>query len=333
MDIGWRWGRAVSRLAVVMTIAVAATTAQAEPKVVATIKPIHALVAGVMTGAGEASLLLDGATSPHDYAMKPSDVRRINSADLVVRVSAQLETFLVKPLKLAPKGVRVLTLDAVDGIKLRALRSGEGYETHRHAHGPNQARGHGQHVSTSSGGASKAIKPIEADPHLWLDPANARAIVQAVASALSEIDPGHAAVYAKNAAALSQRLEALDASLAAELTPLARRRYIVFHDAYQYLEDRYGLAGAGSVTLSPEVAPSAQRLSRIRTRLATEGIICVFAEPQFQPKAIDTVIEGTVVKKGVLDPLGAAIAPGPEQYFKVMRGLARDLQSCLAEVR
>jgi zinc transport system substrate-binding protein len=116
----------------------------------------------------------------------------------------------------------------------------------------------------------------------------------------------------------------------AELKPVAGRPYIVFHDAYQYLERRYGLANVGAVTINPEVPPSAKRLSQIRTRLATSGIVCVFGEPQFPPRAIETIIESTTVRRGTLDPLGAALGSGPSHYFEVLEGLARDLTACLA---
>ncbi len=311
--------------------------ASAELKVLVTIKPVHSLVAAVMDGAGQPDLLIDGAASPHAFAMKPSDVRRLHAADMIVRVSSQLEVFLAKPLAVAAKRATVLTLDEVPGLDLHDLRSGSGYEAHDHDHGPADApkrHAHNGHGATghghSHGKAEKAAKGrTNRDPHLWLDPANARIMALAIGDILAEKAPPSASLYRANAARLAERLDALDARLAQDLASVAGRPYLVFHDAYQYFERRYGLAGVGSVTVNPEVPPSAQRLSRIRSRLAKSGVACVFAEPQFPPRAIDTIIEGSSVRRGVLDPLGAGLPAGSEHYFGLMDGIVRDLKACL----
>jgi zinc transport system substrate-binding protein len=167
------------------------------------------------------------------------------------------------------------------------------------------------------------------DLHIWLDPHNAGAMVDAIAMALSAVDPAHAATYQANASKIHNQLAALDLDLRERLAPVQDRPFVVFHDAYHYFEDRYGLNAVGSLTVDPQRRPSAKRLREIRARLAELDAACVFAEPQFEPALVDTVIEGTGAKKGVLDPLGAALEAGPQQYFQLMTGLADSLVACL----
>ena len=308
--------------------------ALANPDVVVTLKPLHALVAAVMEGVGTPHLLIDGAASPHTYALKPSEVRRLNKAHVIVRVSKRLEVFLEKPLSLVSKESRIVTIDEeTPGLTLLTLRNGGDFEPHLHdavdghvhaqpvhadAH---EAHDHAAHVHTEN--------PAASDPHLWLDPRNAKAIALHVADVLAEAIPSAAERLKRNGQALAVRLDRLDSTLANDLESLAGRRFLVFHDGYQYFEHRYGLADVGSVTINPEVPPSARRLSEIRARLAKANIVCVFAEPQFAPRVIGAIAEGTNVRQGILDPLGASIKAGPAQYFALMEGLARDLKSCL----
>ena len=326
------WARATlamaTALALFVPVAWAQPAAPAVPDVVVTLKPVHALVAAVMDGVGSPHLLLDGAASPHTFAMKPSDVRRLNGAAVVVRVSAGLELFLTKPLAQAGRKVRVVTLDQIPAMTLLDLRVGGDFEPHQHG-----ASGHG--------GSSKAAREHDhghghastaraVDGHLWLDPANARVAALHIAEVLATVLPAEASRFGANARALAAKLGELDQRLGDELKPIAARPFIVFHDAYQYLERRYGLAAAGAVTVNPEVPPSAQRISQLRARLARQGVLCVFAEPQFPPRAIDAILEGTTVRRATLDPLGVSLAAGANHYFELMQGLARDLKGCLA---
>lgn len=313
-----RWGGYVAAAAVIGMMSGRAHAAR--PDVVVTLKPVHALVAAVMDGAGSPFLLLESASSPHAYAMKPSEARRLHEADIVVRVSESLEVFLVKPLSLASRRTRIVTLDRLAGLTLHRMRSGGDFEPDRHGTRGATDRHRNEHEHSAA----------TIDGHLWLDPVNAGKIARHVADVLSAAAPSEAKRFHDNASALLARLEALDRRLTDEFRAVADRPYIVFHDAYQYLERRFGLANAGAVTINPEVPPSARRLSQIRARLSQKGIICVFSEPQFPPRAVDTVIEGTGVRRGTLDPLGAALKPGPSQYFELLEGLARDLKSCLA---
>lgn len=309
------------------------TSALAELTVVATIKPIHALVAGVMAGVGEPKLLIDGAGSPHTFALKPSDARALNQANIVFRVSDGLEPFMIKVLTALPKSVRVVTLEDASGLTLHTIRTGATFEqdAHDHDHGHKGRKGkrvdaHSHHDQGKSGKKSTEAH----DGHIWLDPANAKVITQYIATVLATAAPEHAARFKENAETVSRMLDQLDAELGQTLKPVAGRPYVVFHDAYQYLEHRYGLTPAGAVTVSPEIAPSAKRLSELRKKISTLKAVCVFAEPQFEPKLVRTITEGTSARTGTLDYLGASLKPGPDLYFSVLRSLAGDLKTCLS---
>lgn len=175
-----------------------------------------------------------------------------------------------------------------------------------------------------------SLSGSDADPHIWLDPANAREIATRVVAALSDIDPGNRDIFAANADDFSARLDRLDEELRAQLAPVADVPYLVFHDAYGYFERRYGLARVGAVTINPQRKPGAQRIAALRETIRATGARCLFGEPQFQPALLATLIEGNDTRIGVLDPLGATLRPGPEAYFTLMRNLANSLHGCLA---
>ena len=168
------------------------------------------------------------------------------------------------------------------------------------------------------------------DPHIWLDPANAKAMAAEVAAELGKADPANAATYTANAAAFSGSLDTLTATLATELAPVKDKPFIVFHDAFQYFEKRFGLAGAGSISDVSAAAPSAKRLREVRGKIKSVKAACVFREPQYDGKVVATVIEGTGAREGVLDPLGAAVTPGPGAYQQVLGDLARSFKACLS---
>ena len=255
------------------------------PAVVVSVKPLHAITASVMAGIATPRLLVKGAASPHDYAMRPSDAAALNEADLIVWIGDIFETFLAKPLDALAGDAEVVTLMSQAGP--------------------------------------------DGDPHIWLDPAQAREIAERVAAALSRIDPHNRGRYRANAADFSARLDLLDVDLRATLAPVAALPYLVYHDAYGYFERRYGLTKAGAVTINPQNKPSAKRIVALRETIRASGARCLFGEPQFSAPLLDTLVEGGDARIGVLDPLGAAIPPGPEAYFTLMKNLAEDLRACI----
>jgi zinc transport system substrate-binding protein len=279
---------------------------------VASIKPIHSLLAGVMAGAGAPALLVKGHASPHSFALKPSDAVLLERARIVFWAGPALERFLQRPLA-GIGDARTVALLETPGLTLLPVRHGGLWEAHDDEH---------------AGGLEEST--AEPDGHFWLDPANAKQVVMRMARELAAVDPDRTSLYEENAAALAGRLDALDAELAAMLAPVATRPFIVFHDAYQYFERRYGLAGVGSITLDPDQPPGAETLAAIQGRLADGGAVCVFHEPQYPAALVETVAEGTGARVGELDPEGAALADGPELYFTLLRNLAAALVACLA---
>ena len=294
----------------------------AEPRIVASIKPIHSLVANIMQGVGEPLLLVAGGASPHDYSLKPSEVRAINQAQVVFWIGPSLESFLLKPLDQAQDRVRAVALLDTPGLSVLPLRQGGAWEPHTHDHdAQEQAMKGDDHVL-----GYKADR----DPHIWLDPINAIVMARQIVAVLSEIDAAHRADYQRNGAALIEALEQLNRQLAIELAPVQKQPYLVFHDAYQYFERRYGLNSVGSVVVSAAQQPGARRVAEIQARIRDLQVHCLFSEPQFQPVLVDTLVANSTVHREVLDPLGAELPAGPDAYFQLLRSLATALRGCLS---
>lgn len=313
----WKAGIVAVALAVPTLALAAGGPARAEaPRVVVTIKPIHALAASVMDGVGTPALLLSGSVSPHGITLRPSQARLLSEARVVIWTGPALELSVEKIVRnLAGKAVSV-SLQEAKGVRLRKLREGGLWELDEHEH-------HGE------GEEDEDEERADVDPHIWLDPHNAIAMTRAIAEALARADAPNAAAYRANAAATVRRLKALDDRIAKALRPIRKKKYIVFHDAYQYFEKRYRLAPAGSITVDPHRTPSPRRLYEIRTRILERGASCVFREPQFAPKMVDVLIRGTPARAGTLDPVGAALPAGKGAYESLIRGLADNLRACL----
>lgn len=278
--------------------------ARAAPVALATIKPVHSLAAAVMEGVGTPQLLIQGAQSEHAYALKPSDAEKIERARIIFEIGPDLETYLTRPLATLAHADLVV-LERAPGVRVLPARRGGLWED----------------GSDPDGGPT--------DPHLWLDPQNAIAMTRAIAVALTKADPSHGRTYATNRDRAITVLAELEKGLSAQLAPLRGHRYLVFHDAYHYFEKRFGLAAAGAVTVAPERPVGPRRIEELRSAILTGRIECVFREPQFSPRLIDTLVEGSRARTGVLDPLGAELTPGPGLYPALMRNLAASLGACL----
>ena len=301
------------------------TLAKADVKVVASIKPVHSLVAAVMQGVDTPYLLVDGAGSPHTYALKPSQARQLQSADLVFWMSHDLEAFLEKPIESIAANATSVQLMESHGLTKLNFREGGAFASHDHDdHDDKDHDDHDDH-----GHDDKDHDGV--DPHVWLDPANAKAMIHEIEEALVAADPAHAAAYEANAEALMLKIDSLMTEVDAELEPVKGRGYVVFHDAYQYFEARFGVSAIGSITVSPEVLPGAERVSELQEKVRDLDAACVFSEPQFKPKLVATVTENTNAGTGVLDPLGATIENGPELYFTLIRNMANSLKECLVK--
>ncbi|MBB4520749.1 zinc transport system substrate-binding protein [Rhizobium leguminosarum] len=288
------------------------------PVVVTSIKPIHSLVSAIMQGVGEPKLIVDGAASPHTYNLKPSNARALQDARVIFWVGPGLEAFLEKPLQALGRDASIAELDNAPGLVKLPFREGGAFEPHDDA--PEHEHDH-----------AEADHDHDAfDTHLWLDPMNAKAMAALITTTLVAADPANALTYQGNAKALNDRLDALDAEIKGIVAPVKGKPFIVFHDAYQYFEHRYGIRVAGSITVSPETIPGAERVSEIRHKVGELGATCVFAEPQFEPRLVNVVIEGTRAKSGVLDPEAATLKAGPDLYFTLMRGIADSMKDCLS---
>lgn len=308
---------ATARLALACLFATGLSTASlAAPQVVATIKPIHSIAANVMAGVSEPQLLLDAAVSEHTAPLTPSQVQALQDADLIVAVGENLEAFLHKALENPDIGQKkVFKAGEAPGVKTLPARGGGLWEAHSPEDEPD-----GSQEADGQGGN---------DPHIWMDPENAKAVARALADSLSDLDGANAPKYRENAARFAASLDRLSAEIETEISPVRDRRYIVFHDAYQYFETRFGMNPAGSITVNPEATPGARRLKEIRDRIAETKAVCVFAEPQFEPKYVQTVMEGTSARTAVLDGLGAVEAKGPDAYSGMLRRFVKSLVSCL----
>ena len=296
------------------------------PRIVTTIPPIHSLVAAVTEGVVDPVLLVRGGSSPHTYAMAPSDARAIQNAQLIVWVGPNLETFLARALRDPHDSRRVITLMNEDGMLLLDTREGGMFEGHDDDHGTDHDDDHDVHHDE----AHRDDDHFRTDAHLWLDPLNAMRTVEIVAEALINLDPERAQTYRANAAQTLDSIARLDKSLAATFASIEQSPFFVFHDAYQYLENRYGLSVAGSITVSPDRKPGARRLREIQQRISQESVACIFAEPQFSPSVIESVTEGTAARTSTADPLGAELEPGSALYTNLMFSLARSFSDCLS---
>ena len=376
--------------------------ANAETKVIASIKPVHSLVSAVMEGVGSPGLLVKGAGSPHSYSLKPSQAEELQAADVIFWMGHDLEAFLENSIENIAKNAKSVSLmDSHDLIKL-SFREGGAFEAHAHDdhddhkdhddhddhkdhddhghddhkdhddhghddhkdhddhghddhkdhddhghddhkdhddhghddHKDHDDHGHDDHKDHDDHGHDDHKDHDdhghdEIDPHVWLDPANAKALVHEIEETLSEADPANASVYEANAKTMMSKLDNLMAEIDNELQPVRGRGYVVFHDAYQYFENRFGVSAIGSITVSPEVMPGAERVAELREKVKSLDATCVFSEPQFEPKLVKTVTENTNAGTGVLDPLGSSIKDGPELYFTLIRNMAKSLKDCL----
>jgi zinc transport system substrate-binding protein len=300
------------------------TAASAEvPRVVASVKPIHSLVTQVMGDLGTPDLLVDGSASPHSYSLKPSDAQALQQANLVFWTGHGLELFLEDSIATLAPNAKAVELSDASGIELLPPREAGTFEPHE-----DHEEGHDDHTDHADAEEDHAHEG-ERDMHFFLDPQNAKAMVAAIEQSLSAADPDNAATYAANAATATSGLDALIAETEAKLAPVKDRPFVVFHDAYQYFEARFGLNVAGSITISPELAPGADRIAAIRDKLKTLDAACVFAEPNFDPRVVDVLIEGTGAKAATLDPEGASLEPGPGLYAQLIGTIADDLIACL----
>jgi len=301
--------------------------ANADIKVVASIKPIHSLVSYLMDGVGKPDLIVDGYASPHGFAMKPSHAKMLQNADLIFWVGEDLENFLEKPLKSIAKKAEKIELMEINGLKKLKFRERnifEGHDDHGHKEKKHDDHGHKEKKHDDHGHEKHAHG--EHDPHIWLDPLNAKVILSEMAEHLVEKDPSNASTYKSNLKKAHKALDNLTKKIKSDLK--GDFKSIVFHDAYQYFEKRFDVNVLGAFTVNTDVLPGAEQLAEIREIIEHDKITCVFSEPQFNPDIIKAVAKDMKISTGVIDPLGATLDPGKNLYFDLIRNMYASFKSC-----
>lgn len=316
-------------IALLLTSTAMAGAARAEvPQVVTDIVPVQALAAAVMEGLGAPQVLLDGGASPHSFQMRPSQAAAVADADLVIWVGPELTPWLDKAVDARAEGAAVLGLLAAPGTVLRQFPAGDaeaaagdpGAPDHDHEHEHGDAAQDEEHHHSG------------ADPHAWLDPANARAWVAAIAAELTRLDPDNAARYAENAAKAVQAIDAADTSAHAALDPVRDRPFFAFHDAYGYFARAYGLTIAGTIAAGDAASPGAKHLAELQAQMQGAGPLCIFPEVQHDPKLVAQMAEAAGARVGgALDPEGAGVDPGPDAWAAILTGMADTIAACLKE--
>ena len=282
----------------------------AAPKVVVSIVPLHSLVASMMQGVGEPQLLMAGQNSEHNASFSPQQLADMEHADLVFMIGNNLETKLGEISGTETVGGKAFVkMNEIQGLITHAIREGGTWEPD---------------------GDDPPSNGVSADPHIWLDPENAKLMVKTIEQTLDQVDPSNANIYNANATKTLGELDRLEAELKTQLAPVAHKPFIVFHDAYQYFEYRFGVTAVGSISNFSATPPSAQRLEEIHKKIISSNASCIYREPQFTDAAVQTVIEGTKAKSSILDPIGATIKPGTAAYGELLRQIASNLTNCLS---
>ena len=340
---------ALAATALLASAATPAAGAQDAARVVASIRPVHSLVSAVMAGVGEPHLVMRKGASHHGFDMRPSDAAVLQEAGIVFLVDEAMESGLAGAIDTLASDARIIELSAAEDLVRRPLRAGGAFEAdpfhdddehgdddhghghshaHKHEHGHDHDHDHDHmHADGDEDHHDHGHGPF--DLHVWLVPVNAAAMAHMIADTLSEADPDNAVRYEDNAHELIHRLEHLAEEIEAELAPVRGRPFIVFHDGNRHFEDRFGLTAAGSAVVSSERTPGVRRIRELRQKVRELGVVCLIDEPHFDRRLINTVIEGTEVRAGTVDPMGATVDSGPELYFTMLRNMSAAFRDCL----
>ena len=316
------------------------TPANAKLKVVTSIKPIHSLASYLMDGIGKPELIVDGYASPHGFSMKPSHAKMLQNADLIFWIGEDLEGFLEKPLKSIAKKAEKIELIEIKGLNVLKFRERNIFDEHDHDdhddHGKKEDNhddhDHDEHAKKEEHDdhddhdGHEGHAHGEYDPHIWLDPMNAKVILNEMVEHLIENDPTNEAKYKSN---LDKALKEIDKLTIEVMTDLNNSvSSIVFHDAYQYFEKRFNVNILGAFTVNTDVMPGAEQLAEIREIIEHDKVACIFSEPQFNRDIINAVAKDMKIKTGVLDPLGATLDSGKDLYFKLIRNMSASFKGC-----
>ena len=313
------------------------TPANADIKVVTSIKPIHSLASYLMDGVAKPDLIVDGYASPHGFAMKPSHAKMLQNADIVFWVGEDLENFLEKPLdSIAAKAEKIELMEIKGLVKLKfrernifddhddhGHKKKDDHDDHDHDDHAKKKDGHDDHDDHDG---HEGHHHGEFDPHIWLDPINAKVILFEMSKHLIENDPSNESAYRANLSKAYKDIDKLTSDVTAELNESTAS--IVFHDAYQYFEERFKVNILGAFTVNTDVLPGAEQLAEIREVIEHDKVACVFSEPQFNPNIIKAVAKDMNIKTGVVDPLGATLTPGKGLYFDLIKNMSKSFKGC-----
>ena len=318
------------------------TSVNAEIKVVASIKPIHSLASYLMDGVNKPDLIVDGYSSPHGFALKPSHAKMLQNADIIFYVGEGLENFLEKPLKSIAKKAEKIELMEIKGLqklKFRERNIFDDHDDHGHDEAGHKEDDHAEHEHEEDGhkeddhddhgheeDGHEGHAHGEYDPHIWLDPVNAKVILNEMVKHLIENDEKNASIYKSNLNKALKDIDGLIKNVKSELNKDFKS--IVFHDAYQYFEVRFNVNVLGAFTVNTDVMPGAEQLSEIREIIEHDKVSCIFSEPQFNPNIINAVAKDMNIKTGVLDPLGATLDPGKDLYFDLIKNMSKSFKGC-----
>ena len=307
------------------------------PRVVADIAPVYSLVSMVMKGVGEPKLLVPQNVSPHHYAMRPSEAKALQEANLVVYVGHDLSPWMEALFETVAASADALNLSEVDGVLALPYREGpvfgdddnhEGHDHEEEGHGENEEEGHDEHEEEDHDDHAHHDRDGN-DPHMWLDPENVKIWLDAIASELGHIDPENADRYSVNAKSAKQQITREMHHIEEHLAAVQDKGFLVFHDALQYFEKRFGIAAVGSISLGDASKPSASRLRELKHLFEERAITCVLSEPQFSSKLVDSVFGGYKLHIGVVDPIGIDLKLGPALYPVLLENIALGIAQCV----
>lgn len=303
-----------SKLLLSFVFCVTAQIGNAAPNVLSDIAPTHSLVSMVIGDVGESTLLINSSSSPHDFSLRPSDAGKISRAEIIFFTGSTLTPWLIDAMASLADNTPTVELISTSGTTLLEFRESnifEGDSSHDHS-------GHNHDSSASY------------DPHAWLDPSNAQLWLNRISEELSAIDPDNARTYAANAAAAIVSIQETSDKVKESIKKISNTQYIVFHDSYHYFESYFDIHAAAAINLGDGTLPSISQISQLKKLLKDSDAACVFSEPQFSQRLVDTVAEGSDVKRGVLDPIGVNLPPDANLYPSLIESLADELLRCLA---
>ena len=287
------------------------SSAIADVKVVTSIKPIHSLASYVMDGVGKPDVIVDGYNSPHGFSLKPSHAKMLENADLVIWVGEDLEAFLEKPLNTIAKkakNIEVMDLKGIKKLEFREKNIFEGHDDHGHDEHKDEHKEHGHdehkdehkehgHDEHKEKDAHEGHHHGEHDPHVWLDPMNAKVIIKEITKQLVQLDSKNSAAYKANSKKALADIDMLTKAIKKDLNK--DLRFVVFHDAYQYFENRFNIKVLGALTVNTDVMPGAEQLSEIREVIEHEKVNRNISDPQLTPSIIKSIAKDTKVKTGI----------------------------------